>query len=220
MRQELGGAAATMAIAICAPATDAADNTETSCVTPCFIHKADCNAPCRVLVRVCQHGGNWLTIFFSFFASYRKLTLTYWSCKPHSVSLISLPRAWLSPCLSLHHVYLSIARRLSSSPSLPLPSLSPSAARQLSKSMKKDEQTRRLSPNSFLSPMHSRLLPRLCLSSTCYIPPPLLPHRIKLKWEMYCFLHSLKSKSNWVNLSDVCLLGSNRLLPLLAEMKS
>lgn len=99
-----GGAVATMAAAICAPATDAADNTEATCVTTCFIHKADCNAPCRVLVPMCQHCGNWL-IFFA--ASSCKLTLTYWSCKPHSVSLISLPLC-LTLCLSVTPSCLSL----------------------------------------------------------------------------------------------------------------
>lgn len=99
-----GGAVARMAVAICAPATDAADNTEATCVTPCFIHKADFNAPCRVLVWVCQHCGNWL-IFFA--ASSCKLTLTYWSCKPHSVSLISLPLC-LILCLSVTPSCLSL----------------------------------------------------------------------------------------------------------------
>ena len=66
-RRWLGGAMARMAIAICASATDAADNTVATCVTLCFIHAADCDAPCRVLVRVCQRGGNWQIFFVLFF---------------------------------------------------------------------------------------------------------------------------------------------------------
>lgn len=107
-RQELGGVVVRMTIAICAPATDAADNTEATCVTPCFIHKADCNAPCWVLVSGVS--ALWkLLVFLNYFfyaASSCKLTLTYWSCKPHSVPLISLPLC-LTFCLSVTPSYLS-----------------------------------------------------------------------------------------------------------------
>lgn len=191
------------------PETDAADNTEATCVTPCFIHKADFNASCRVLVWVCQHRGNWL-IFFT--ASSCKLTLTYWSCEPHSVSLILLPLpARLSACLSLHHVYRSVYCPLASPPSSRPPSLSLRGS--LSAVKRKHEKRWANMPaasDSFSDPTRSRLRPVSAILSTCNITPLLLPHRIRFKWEMYCFLHSLKSKSNWVNLSGLCLLRSSR----------
>lgn len=203
-RRELGGAVLKMAIAICALATDAADNTEATCVTSCFIHKADCNALCRVLVRVCQHCGNWLIFFAS---SSCKLTLTYWSSKPHSVSLISLPL-----CLSVTPSCLSV-RLL---PSLLLSAFTPASLSlgTLPTVVKREHEKRWANmptasefifkPNVFPSSPHS------CLPATCNIPSPLRPHRIRLKLEMCCFPHSVKSKSNWVNLSGFYLLGSSR----------
>lgn len=89
-----GGAVARMAIAICAPATDAADNREATCVTLCFIHQADCN--------VFQGSGVsalWKILSFVAASSCR-LTRTYWNCKPHFIPLISLPLR-LTLCMSV-----------------------------------------------------------------------------------------------------------------------
>lgn len=120
-RQSFGAAAVLRrAPAIWGPATDVADNSEATRVTPRFIHKADCNAPSGVLVQVCQRGGNRL---ISSPASRGKLTLTRRSCKPHSVSLIPVssvsllthpaPQAGL-PVPPLCHVRVGVPRRFRS----------------------------------------------------------------------------------------------------------
>lgn len=98
-------------------------------LTPQTLKKAGTHAaPCRILdrVREYRHWGHlflvfWFSFFFSLFFSFtapsRQLSLTYRSCKPHSVSSLSPRPLGPTSCPSACHTITSVPLCLSVCPS-------------------------------------------------------------------------------------------------------